>query len=201
MRRGTAGFAAVALLAACAAVQPPEADHASTYVLEAMPAAGAPRPKRDLVLELSVPRARPGFDTPLMAYTQRTNALEYFAKNRWADTPARMLAPLLVQALDHSGGFRAVVQEPSLAAAELRLDTELVRLQQDFSARPSRVRFTVRAQLIDVGARRVLTSAEFDETEVAPSDDPYGGVIAANRALGRLLERLAEFCAETPAAR
>lgn len=201
MRRGTAGFIAVALLAACAAVQPPEADHASTYVLEAMPAAGAPRPKRDLVLELSVPRARPGFDTPLMAYTQRTNALEYFAKNRWADTPARMLAPLLVQALDHSGGFRAVVQEPSLAAAELRLDTELVRLQQDFSARPSRVRFTVRAQLIDVGARRVLASAEFDETEVAPSDDPYGGVIAANRALGRLLERLAEFCAETPAAR
>ena len=201
MRRGTAGFIAVALLAACAAVQPPEADHASTYVLEAMPAAGAPRPKRDLVLELSVPRARPGFDTPLMAYTQRTNALEYFAKNRWADTPARMLAPLLVQALDHSGGFRAVVQAPSLAAAELRLDTELVRLQQDFSARPSRVRFTVRAQLIDVGARRVLASAEFDETEVAPSDDPYGGVIAANRALGRLLERLAEFCAETPAAR
>jgi cholesterol transport system auxiliary component len=59
----------------------------------------------------------------------------------------------------------------------------------------------VRAQLIDVGARRVLASAEFDETEVAPSDDPYGGVIAANRALGRLLERLAEFCAETPAAR
>jgi cholesterol transport system auxiliary component len=201
MRRGAAGFAAVALLAACTALQPPEADRASTYVLEATPAAGAPRPKRDLVLEVSVPRARPGFDTPLMAYTQRANALEYFAKNRWADTPARMLAPLLVQALDHSGGFRAVVLAPSLVTAELRLDTELVRLQQDFGARPSRVQFTLRAQLIDTGARRVLASAELDETEVAPSDDPYGGVIAANRALGRLLERLAEFCAETPAAR
>src|SRR5512136_1006658 len=105
MRRGASGFTALALLAACVAVQPPEADHASTYVLEAKPAAGAPRPKRDLVLEVSVPRARPGFDTPLMAYTQQASALEYFAKNRWADTPARMLAPLLVQALDHSGGF------------------------------------------------------------------------------------------------
>ena len=201
MRRASAGFAAVALLAACAAVLTPEADNASTYVLEASPAAGAPRPKRDLVLEVSVPRARPGFDTPQMAYTQRTNALEYFARNRWADTPARMLAPLLAQALDRSGAFRAVVQAPSLAAAELRLETELVRLQQDFSAKPSRVRFTLRAQLIDADARRVLASAEFDETEVAPSDDPYGGVIAANRALGRLLERLAQFCAETPAAR
>jgi cholesterol transport system auxiliary component len=201
MRRSAAGFAAVALLAACAALQPPEAEQASTYVLEAPPAAGAPRPRGDLVLEVSAPRARPGFDTPQMAYTQRANALEYFARNRWADAPARMLAPLLAQALDQSGGFRAVVQPPSLATANLRLETELVRLQQEFSARPSRVRFTLRAQLIDVDARRVLASAEFDETEAAPSDDPYGGVLAANRALGRLLERLAAFCAESPAAR
>jgi len=201
MRRAAAGLAALALLAACAAVQPPPADHASTYVLEAKPAGGALRPKRDLVLEVSAPRARPGFDTPRMAYTQRPNALEYFARNRWADTPARMLAPLLAQALEQSGGFRAVVQAPSLAAAGLRLDTELVRLQQDFGTQPSRIRFTLRAQLIDVGARRVLASAEFDETEAAPSDDPYGGVIAANRALARLLERVSAFCAETTAAR
>lgn len=201
MSRAAAGFAAIALLAACAAVQPPEADRANTYVLDAMSAAGAPRPRRDLVLEVSAPRARSGFDTPMMAYTQRPNALEYFAKNRWADTPARMLAPLLAQALERSGGFRAVVLAPSSANAELRLDTELVRLQQDFSARPSRVQFTLRAQLIDLGTRRVLAAAEFDETEPAPSDDPYGGVIAANRALARLLGWLADFCAEASSAR
>ena len=201
MKRAVAGFAAVALLAACAAIQAPEGEQARTYVLEAGPGAGAPSPKRDLVLEVSVPSARPGFDTPQMAYTRRANELEYFAKNRWADTPARMLAPLLAQALAQSGGFRAVVQAPSLAAANLRLDTELVRLQQDFGAKPSRIQLTVRAQLIDVDARRVLASAEFDETEAAPSDDPYGGVTAANRALARLLERLAAFCAEAPTAR
>jgi cholesterol transport system auxiliary component len=201
MKRVIARFAAVALLAACTALQPPPVDQASTYVLEAQPAAGAPRPKRDLVVEVSAPRARPGFDTPQMAYTQRANALEYFAKNRWADTPARMLAPQIAQALEQSGGFRAVVQSPSLAAANLRLETELVRLQQDFGAKPSRVQLTLRAQLIDVDARRVLASAEFDETEAAPSDDPYGGVLAANRALARLLERLAAFSVEAGATR
>jgi cholesterol transport system auxiliary component len=201
MKRAIAGFAVVGLLAACTALQPPQAEQPSTYVLEALPAAGAPRTKRDLVVEVAPPRARPGFDTPQMAYTQRANALEYFARNRWADTPARMLAPLIAQALEQSGGFRAVVQAPSAAAANLRLETEVVRLQQEFGAKPSRVRLTLRAQLIDVDARRVLASAELDETEAAPSDDPYGGVIAANRALARLLERLAAFCAEAPAAR
>jgi cholesterol transport system auxiliary component len=112
-----------------------------------------------------------------------------------------MLAPLLAQALEQSGGFRAVVQSPSLATAQLRLDTELVRLQQDFSARPSRVQLTLRAQLIDTDTRRVLAAAEFDESEAAPTDDPYGGVIAANRALARLLERVAAFCADAAAAR
>jgi len=201
MIRAPAAFAALALLASCAALQAPEPDRASVYLLEAAPATGAPRPKRDVVLAISMPRARPGFDTPMMAYTQRPNALEYFAKNRWVDTPTHMLAPLLAQALERSGGFRAVVQAPSSTLAGLRLDTELVRLEQDFSVKPSRVRFALRAQLIDTGARRVLASAEFDETEAAPSDDPYGGVIAANRALGRLLDRLVDFCTATRAER
>jgi cholesterol transport system auxiliary component len=39
---------------------------------------------------------------------------------------------------------------------------------------------------------------ELDEVEPAPSDDPYGGVVAANRALGRLLGRLGELCATAP---
>ncbi|MEJ2652785.1 MAG: ABC-type transport auxiliary lipoprotein family protein [Gammaproteobacteria bacterium] len=201
MKRAGATFAALALLAACAPLPPPQADHTNIYVLEAMPAAGTPRPKHDLVLEVTVPRAWPGFDTPQMAYTQRADQLAYFAKNRWVDTPANMLAPLLVQVLEQSGAFRAVVQAPSLAAADLRLDTEIVRLQQDFSMRPSRVQFTLQAQLIDIRGRRVLASTEFDETEIAPSDDPYGGVIATNRALGRLLDQVAKFCAETTAER
>jgi len=201
MSRRSLSLAAAALLAACTALQPPEADRASIYVLETVPAAAAPRPTRDLVLEIESPRTRPGFDTPLMAYTQRPNTLEYFARSRWADTPARMLAPLLAQALERSGGFRAVVRAPSAAVAELRLETELVRLQQDFGARPSRIQFTVRAQLIDVAAGKVLAAAEFDETEAAPADDPYGGVIAANRALGRLLERVVDFCAQAPGTR
>jgi cholesterol transport system auxiliary component len=201
VKRAGATFVAMALLAACAALPPPQAEHTNIYVLEAKPAEAAPQAKRDLVLEVTVPRARPGFDTPQMAYTRRANELAYFARNRWVDAPANMLAPLIAQALEQSGGFSAVVQAPTLVAADLRLDTEVVRLQQDFGVKPSRVQFTLRAQLIDVRTRRVLASTKFDESEAAPSDDPYGGVIAANRALGRLLERLAKFCAKTSAAR
>lgn len=195
MRLTLASLSAVTLLSACAGLQP-QAEYLTTYVLDAQPAAAPQRPRRDVVLAVSAPWARPGFDTPRMAYVRRPHEVEYFARNQWADAPARMLAPLLAQALEQSGSLRAVVRAPSSAAADVRLDTELVRLLQDVSTRPSRVRFTLHAQLIEVGSRRVLATREFDEVENAPSDDAYGGVIAANRALERLLGRLADFCAE-----
>ena len=199
MKRVLAPLATVALLSACAALPPPEA--MSTYVLDARLSPAIRKAGGNAVIAVGIPRARPGFDTALMAYVRRPHELEYFTKNRWADTPARMLAPLLVQALDQFGGFRAVVHAPGTISADLRIEVEIVQLLQDFETRPSRIRFTLRAQLIEVGSRRVLATQEFDEVESAPSDDAYGGVIAANRALERLLGQLADFCSGQAAGR
>ncbi len=189
-----AGALLAVLLAGCAGLQAPQVDALNVHLLEARPAAAGPAPARDRVLEVSAPRARAGFDTEQMAYVRRPHALEYFANNRWADTPSRMLAPLLAQALEQR--FRVVVRAPSAVHADLRLDTELVRLQHDFTNRPSRVELVLRAQLVDLRGRQVLAAAEFEETENAPSEDAYGGVIAANRALQRMLQWVADFCAE-----
>jgi cholesterol transport system auxiliary component len=189
-----AGLCLAFLAAGCAGLQPPPAHPVSTYVLEAGRGAQVQKPKGERSLAVAMPRARAGFDGQQMAYTAREHEIVYFAAHRWADAPARMLAPLMAQALEDAGCWRSVVQSPSAAAAELRLDSELVRLAQDFTVKPSRVRLTLRVELIDTAARRVLAARELDEVEPAASDDPYGGVAAANRALGRLLGRLGELC-------
>jgi cholesterol transport system auxiliary component len=168
------------------------------HVLAAAPPSKAASARRDLVLEVGVPRASPGFDTPRMAYVRKPYELDYFADNRWADTPARMLAPLLTGALERSGAFRAVVQAPTAVAADVRVTTDLIRLQQDFTNRPSRVELALRVQLVDARGRRVLATRTFDESEAAATDDAYGGVAAANAALARVLAQVVEFCiAET----
>jgi len=186
------------LLAGCAALQPAQVETPNLYVLEAKPLAKAARAKHDLVLEVGGPHASPGFDTAQMIYVKRPYELDHFAANQWADTPSRMLAPLLVQALEQTGSFKAVVEAPGIVPADVRVDVELVRLQQNFAARPSRVELTLRLQLTDVRAKRVLATRTIDESENAPSDDPYGGVIAANLALQRVLEQVAEFCVTEP---
>jgi cholesterol transport system auxiliary component len=154
------------------------------------------RPTQDLVLAVSPSRAWPGFDTPQMAYAREPQELGYFVKSRWADSPSRMLSPILARALAADGRFVAVVSTPSTVPADLRLDTEIVRLLQDFAMRPSRAQLTVRAQLLDLRSMRVLATREFNEFEPASSEDAAGGAGAVNRALGRLLRQLADFCVE-----
>jgi cholesterol transport system auxiliary component len=189
------------LISGCAGMPPLGSEAPTTFLLDARSGERSVRAKRDAVLAVGVPRARAGYDSAQIAFIRRPYELEYFTKSRWADTPARMLAPLFTLAVDQSGSFRTVVQAPSSVPADVRLDTELVRLQQDFGTQPSRVELALRAQLIDLRSNRVLAEMQFEEVETAPSEDAYGGVIAANRALQRMLARLVDFCAEPSGAR
>ena len=196
--RGLVILACTLLFAACGGISAPQVISQNIYVLESDHVIQAAQSKHDLVLSVSVPRALAGFDTPQMAYVQKPHELNYFASSRWADAPARMLGPLVARALEQTESFRAVVQTSGALPADLRLDIEVVRLLQDFRTRPSRVQLTLRAQLIDVRGRKLIAKHQFDAFEIAPSDDAYGGVTAANRLVQRVLGELAEFCVEAP---
>ena len=176
------------------ALTPPEPDR--SYLLDAGVGPRSAVHRSDRVLVVAEPQAAPGFDSQRIAYTRTPLALEYYTKSQWIDTPARMLAPLVVKALMNAGVFRAVVAEPTPVDGDLRLEIDSLRLQQEFLQRPSQVRFAFRASLVDVASRRVLATRAFEVTEIAPSEDTYGGVQAANIAAERLLAELADFMAQ-----
>jgi len=150
-------------------------------------------------LIVSPVQAAAGYDSPRMLYVREDHQIEYFAHTEWVDTPARMLSSIVVEALQHSGAFRAVVLTPTAAVGDIRITIEIVRLQQHFGGGPSRVRFTMRAYLVDYATRKVFASEEFDETLTAASDSPQGGVAAANRAVQLVMTRLASFCSDAAA--
>jgi cholesterol transport system auxiliary component len=144
---------------------------------------------------INPPHAAAGFDSPRIIYLREPHKLEYFALSQWVEPPTRLLGPLLVTAIEQTGAFRAVVLVPGAASGELRLDTNLIRLQHEFLTRPSRVRLTLRATLVDDKTRRVLGWQEFEAIEIADSEDAYGGVLAANRAVQQVVDQLAGFLA------
>lgn len=200
-RRGRVAALGALLLAGCISLPAQQVEQPRLYRLDAQLAARPPLPQRKLVLAVSLPRAQSGADSAGMAYVQQAHELDYFVSSRWADTPARMLEPLLLQALAQASGFRAVVSNVGPQAADLRLDSEWIRLQQEFASLPSRAHLTLRVQLVDLRSKQVLAMQEIDEVEPADSENAYGGVVAANHALQRVLERVVEFCSTQTVAR
>ena len=64
------------------------------YVLEYSGVRPAVEVSEDVpAMIITIPRAHGGYDTARIAYKQQQFGLRYFARSRWADTPARMLAP------------------------------------------------------------------------------------------------------------
>ena len=186
----------------CSLLTPTAAPVASHYSLDLEPSAVAALPASGAMgnasktLIINPTRAAAGFDSQRIIYLREPHKLEYFANSEWVDPPARMLGALMVKAIERSGAFSAVVLSAGSASGDVRLDTEIVRLQHEFLTRPSRVRFTLRATLVDDKTRRVVAWREFDVSVAAGSEDPYGGVLAANQAVQSVLGSLSQFLTE-----
>ncbi|MEX0732725.1 MAG: ABC-type transport auxiliary lipoprotein family protein [Aquisalimonadaceae bacterium] len=184
------------LLTGCASL-PGGDKHQQTFQL--LPPELSRSPDDRLQADLTITRmtSRPGYDSSAIAYRQSDFELRYFAENRWADRPTRMLHPALTATLDGLGPFRYVVSSQSGISTRYRLDVELIRLEQDFQQQPSRVHLAIQVRLLDEQSREIRLDRALAVTETAPSDDPQGGVIAANNALEKLLHELSALLRKT----
>jgi cholesterol transport system auxiliary component len=180
-------------LGGCTALGLPRTEAPRLFILEPALDPAAERSEGAQAIQVSAPAARPGCDAARMAYVTRPYEIQFFAHHEWVAPPAQMLAPVLVETLERTGNLRPV-QSPVDVVPTLRLDTEIIALQQEFTVKPSRTRFTLRAELVDVTRHRIVDAREFESVEAAPSDDPYGGVVAANHAVARALGELAKWC-------
>ena len=139
------------------------------------------------------PRAQAIYDTTQMAYTTQAHQIAHFARHEWADTPSRMLLPLLVRALQNTRCFNPVVTPPYTYHYTHALRTDLVELLQDFTSQPATLRLVLRAQLSDDATGRVIASREVVLREPLSQETAEAGVIAANRATARALQEVVTF--------
>lgn len=149
--------------------------------------------KHKKTLLISIPTAAPGYQTEEMVYLQHPFELSRFAHNKWAAAPAQMLQTLLAEKLRNTGYFFAVITTPSTGKAELRLEAQLLKLQQSFLTKPSRVYMQLQIQLFDNNTNEIMFDHGLTTVVSAPSDTPQGYAIAANQITNKLLDGIAVF--------
>jgi cholesterol transport system auxiliary component len=99
----------------------------------------------------------------------------------------------LVRSLETTGLWRAVVSVPTAVRGDYQLDISSLVLQQEFLTQPSRTHVLLRAQLVEMKEQRVMGARTFEALEPAPSDDAYGGVLAANHAVAKVLQAVEDW--------
>ncbi len=178
------------LLIACSAIKIPASNQ---YKLAAFSNKQLTRQSVKLSILVNQPEAVAGYQTEQMLYVNKPFSLNAFVNNAWTDPPAAMLLPLIVQSLQRSGYFYAILSSPYAQQADYRLDTQLLELQQNFLKNPSVVDLVVKVVLTRVNDNHVVASRLISQHVCAPLETPYGGVIAANRATENFTAELTNF--------
>ena len=189
----TAMMLGVSVLPACALLSAAKVD-TQTFMLNPPPQdLPLARHCTGATLLVFPPQAQAIYDTTQMAYTTQAHQVAYFGRHEWAETPSRMLLPLLVRALQNTRCFNAVVAPPYAYHYTHALRTELVELLQDFTSQPPTLRLVLRAQIGDDAAGRVIASKEVVLREPLSQRTAEAGVIAANKATAKALQEVVTF--------
>ncbi len=178
------------ILTSCSPIKMPVSNQ---YKLATFSAKTFIKQKTTTSILVSQPEAMAGYQTDQMYYIQKPFELNSFTHNAWISPPANMIYPLIMQSLQKSGYFNAVASGPFVDKSDYRLDTQLILLQQNFLLKPSAIDFVAKILLTHIADNRVIASRIFSEHVNCPSDTPYGGVIAANKATEAFTAALSNF--------
>lgn len=193
MRNLLSTLMAIFLLTACSILPPVKTDNYTTYVFNSIPN-NTNKSYGHKTLYVSQVTADPLYSTSEMAYSTHQYQVEYFAKNRWSDTPAKMLRPLIIQSLKNTKHFHAVTSSTGPIRYDYMLNIQLLELRQLFISHSSFVVFKINAEIIDMKTNQIIASKTFTTIEGARYCSPLGGVIATNKAVNATLNELDHFC-------
>lgn len=187
-------FLSVMTLTSCSLFSPVKTDTINKFLLSKVPTHIPVKRPRNTIILVSMPDSRPVFNTTQMAYTVKPYQISYFSQNQWAEVPAEMFQPLLVQTLQNTHYFKAVVTPPYGGLYNYSLNTQILELTQDFSHRTPMLLMSVRAQIMKTSTNQIIGTQQFSVSLPIPQGTPYGGVFAANQATAMVLEEISKFC-------
>lgn len=189
---GILSFVLCFFVSACSVFSPVKSEPVNTYMLTLNSAPQVKKNAHGPTLLVTTPQSSAVYNTAQMAYSTHPYAIAYYSKNQWADAPAQMLQPLMVQALQKSKRFKEVLSPSDLGHFDYVLNSELLTIQQNFYGGSSQEQIVLRAQLVSAATNQVIAMKDFSVTEPA-APNPYGGVVAANKGVEQMLAQLRKF--------
>lgn len=178
-------------------LKPLKSEAPARYVLNGVSTKQYVKTSTPLTILVTQANANPGYQSEEIIYVNKPYQINNFGKNVWVAAPSQLLLSLIVDSLRNSNFFHAVVSPPFTGSTDVRLESQLITLQQEFFARKSQVRLVMQLTLVNNNDNKIIASQRFSTVAVSATLDPYGGVVAANKATQSLMPQITEFVIHT----
>ncbi len=120
-----------------------------------------------------------------------------FTESKWSEAPNRAITENIVKVLEDAKLYKHVQNARSLGKSDVILENSLEDFMQYFvkNDTESYVRVVLSASLVDSKTKKSLASRKFIQKEATKSSDAYGGVVALNKALEKILQQELQWLA------
>lgn len=153
-------------------------------------------------LEIAIVQPTRLTNSSAIFYLENGHRQQPYAYSRWYETLGSMLENKLLLAFEKAQVAETVTGSVSGARADFRLEIAILDAIHDFTGqKPSRVRLSCTASLLDKRTGESLASKLFEVVVPAPTDDAEGGVAAFNEAADRIVTDIVRWAVSIPSQR
>ena len=167
----------------------------ATYNL-ATPKAGSvssARPARQVTV--STPTAIRALDTDRIMVSGPGGRISYYGDSAWSDRLPKLVQSRMVEAMQNSGAFRAVLTNQDRVDGEYVVATEIRSFQLDVEGGSSAATVAIFSKIVDERHGRVIATREFSARTSAPKDDPAAAVAALQESFNKVTWELVRWVA------
>lgn len=183
-----AGLMALALSGCGPLIKLPGSGPAPMFYSLTPPALETVAAPREATLLVEEPLALGGLGGDRIALTPARREMSFFAHARWRDRAPRLMLAALIETLEDSKAFKAVIREGAGLRSDYRLKLELRDFQAEYAgAGAPRVHVRLYAMLIGQPRGDILATRQFDHAVPAGGTDMAAIVGAFDEALGGVL--------------
>lgn len=157
-----------------------------------------PMPAARLGSQVSVaaPSSIRALDTERILVSAPGGRISYFAEAAWSDRLPRLVQARVVEALQDSGAFRAVLTAQDRVDGDFAIATEIRAFQLDVDANgSSTASVKIFAKILDERRGRVVTTREFSARVSAAKDNAPASVAALQDCFSRVAGELVRWAA------
>lgn len=138
------------------------------------------------------------YDSDSLVYSSAPGTRSQYQYARWTERPGKRFSDLLRARLDAQSGFASVSVAGGQVRGDLLLDTELSEFYHDAGTPPGSVRVVLRAEVIDLKSRKLVSRKWFEHRVPVSSFDAAGAAQGFNRASTGVLDDLVAWLRVLP---